>query len=131
MTESPSPQNLLALIIEDDPKLATIFSAAFEQANYQTEVIQDGQTALERLAALVPDLVILDLHLPFVSGMDILQRIRADERLAHAHVIVVTADLFRADAIGDQADAILFKPISFIRLQNLAAQLHTSQTAKP
>lgn len=131
MTEDPSPQNFLTLIIEDDPKLATIFSMAFQRADYQTEIIQDGQMATERLAATIPDVVILDLHLPFVSGGDLLKQIRADQRLAQTQIIVVTADLFRADALRDQADAVLFKPISFIHLQNLAANLHASQAAKP
>jgi DNA-binding response OmpR family regulator len=131
MTKDPSSQNFLALIIEDDPKLATIFSLAFQRAGYETEIIEDGRTATERLAAIIPDVVILDLHLPYVSGADILKRIRANERLAHTQVIVMTADLFRADALRGQADAVLFKPISFIQLQNLATKLRTSQTAKP
>jgi DNA-binding response OmpR family regulator len=131
MPKDPSSQNFLALIIEDDPKLATIFSLAFQRAGYDTEITEDGRIANERLAVIIPDIVILDLHLPFVSGADILKRIRADERLAHTQVIVMTADLFRAEALRGQANAILFKPISFIQLQNLATDLHASHTAKP
>ncbi|MCL4302351.1 MAG: response regulator [Anaerolineae bacterium] len=130
MTEDLSPSNFLVLIIEDDPKLAAIFSAAFQQANYKTEIIQDGQLATQQLANTIPEVVILDLHLPFVSGADILTQIRADPRLAHTHVVVVTADLFRAEALRDQADAVLFKPVGFIRLQNLVAKLQASQIAK-
>jgi CheY-like chemotaxis protein len=125
-----SPSNFLALIIEDDPKLAAIFSMALQQANYETKIIQDGQVAVQQLAITIPEVVILDLHLPFVSGADILTQIRADPRLARTQVIVVTADLFRAEALRDQANAVLLKPVGFIRLQNLVAKLQASQIAK-
>jgi len=131
MTGNLSPSNFRALIIEDDPKLAAIFSTALQQANYETEIIQDGQIAARRLAVIVPNVVILDLHLPFVSGTEILTQIRADQRLARTQVIIVTADLFRAEALRDQADAVLVKPVGFIRLQNLVAKLQSSQIAKP
>jgi DNA-binding response OmpR family regulator len=130
MTETQPTQNLMALIIEDDPKLGTIFSTAFERADFQTEIIQDGRLATERLAVTTPEIVILDLHLPFVSGTDLLSQIRADERLAHTQVIVVTADFFKAETLRDKADLVLVKPIGFIQLQNLAANLHASHTLK-
>lgn len=130
MTETQSTQTLMAMIIEDDPKLATIFSTAFERADFQTEIIQDGRLATERLAASIPEIVILDLHLPFVSGTDLLSQIRADERLAGTQVIVVTADFFKAEALRDKADLVLVKPIGFIQLQNLANNLHASYMLK-
>ena len=130
MIENHSYQNLLALIVEDDPKLATVFAAALQYANYKTEIIHEGQAAAQWLAVMVPDVVILDLHLPFVSGADLLKQIRADQRLAQTHVIVVTADLFRAEALRNQADAVLVKPVGFIRLQNIVAKLQATQLAK-
>lgn len=130
MAKNLAPAQFSALIVEDDPKLAAIFAAALEQANYRTEIISDGQQAIQHLAVTLPDIVILDLHLPFISGADILKHIRADQRLAKVQVIIVTADLFRAEALRDQADAILFKPVGFIRLQNLVAKLQASQITK-
>lgn len=127
MTENAGYQKLLALIVEDDPKLATVFAAALQYANYKTEIIHEGQAAAQRLAVMSPDVVILDLHLPFVSGADLLKQIRADQRLTQTHVIVVTADLYRAEAMHDQADAVLIKPVGFIRLQNIVAKLQASQ----
>ena len=55
-----------ALIIEDDEDMGTIFAAAMQQAGYETEVIADGRAALSRLQEIVPDMVVLDLHLPGV-----------------------------------------------------------------
>jgi DNA-binding response OmpR family regulator len=131
LTETPSPPNFLAFIIEDDPKLAAIFAIALQQANYETEIIPDGQIATQRLAITSPDVVILDLHLPYVSGVDILKQIRADQRLAQTYIIVVTADVFMADSLQGKANRVLVKPISFTRLQNLAAYLQASQSPNP
>ncbi len=116
----------LALIIEDDPKLSKIFAQALKMAKFETEVIQDGKVAMERLASVVPTVVILDLHLPHVSGRDILYKIRADERLANIRVILATADAQMADMLDDEADLILLKPISFSQLKEMATRLYPS-----
>lgn len=116
----------LALIVEDDEKLAHIFSLALQAAEFDTEVARDGEIARIRLTATVPTLVVLDLHLPYVSGMEILQQIRADKRLSQTRVIIVSADLFRAESLRSEADAVLIKPISINRLRDLAASLRPS-----
>ena len=112
----------LALIIEDDPAQQTIFSRAVEMANFNTEVIGNGGEALKRLGEVVPDLVILDLHLPTVSGDEILVSIRADERLASVPVILATADPILAETLADTSDLVLLKPISFNQLRDLASR---------
>ena len=118
-----------ALIIEDDPKLAIIFSESLKLAEFQTEIIRDGQAALERLAETVPDVVVLDLHLPFVSGRSILQRIRADGRLNETRVMVVTADAALADTLQSEADLALLKPVSVKQLRDLAVRLRPEKRA--
>ncbi|MEM7346893.1 MAG: response regulator, partial [Chloroflexota bacterium] len=72
----------LALIIEDELELADIFTVAVQTAEFETETIRNGSAARIRLQEVIPALVILDLHLPGASGKDILQQIRADERLS-------------------------------------------------
>lgn len=113
----------LALIIEDDMDLSTIFSEALKAGGFETEVIRDGNTAVQRLAATTPDVVVLDLHLPRVSGIDILHQIRADARLAETRVVVVTADARMAETLHDRADLVLVKPVSFTQLRDLAVRL--------
>ncbi|MCB0155754.1 MAG: response regulator, partial [Anaerolineae bacterium] len=81
----------LAFIIEDDDKLAAIFAQALQAAQYDSEIIQNGETAVFRLAETQPEIVILDLHLPRVSGKDILRKIRSDPRLEATRVILATA----------------------------------------
>jgi DNA-binding response OmpR family regulator len=112
-----------AMIIEDNEDLAIIFAEALQAAGFDTGIIQDGETALTRLEDCVPTIIILDLHLPYVSGEDILKRIRVDERLAETRVIIATADPRMADMLKNQADLVLLKPISFGQLRDLAARL--------
>ena len=115
--------NQLALIIEDSQTQALIMAEALRAAGFQTEVISTGDAAIERLAAVVPDIVVLDLHLPGVSGTDILRHIRAEARLEQIRVIVVTVEPQAADIIQDEADLVLLKPIDFAQLRDLAARL--------
>lgn len=112
-----------ALIIEDDFDLASIFAGALRIAEYEVEIVQDGRLALERLAALIPDIVVLDLHLPRVSGEDVLHHIRADRRLTKTRVMLATADPLLADNLREEADLVLIKPISFTQMRDLAARL--------
>jgi DNA-binding response OmpR family regulator len=116
--------NPLALIIEDDEDLAVIFREALVAAEYDTDVISDGQDALTRLAEVTPDLIVLDMHLPHVHGEDILRTIRADERLAHTRVVIATADAgIVYGSVGKLADTVLIKPIRFDQLRHLAERL--------
>jgi two-component system cell cycle response regulator DivK len=115
--------NPFALIIEDDIKLATIFAEALRMAQFETEIVLDGQAALNRLAATTPALVVLDLHLPHVSGSELLAHIRADERLAKTRVMLATADPLMAEPLRGQANLVLIKPISFHQMRDLAQRL--------
>jgi len=112
----------LALIIEDNEDQNLVFTKALETAGYQTESILDGLAAQKRLNEVVPEMVILDLHLPGSNGNNILAQIRRDVRLATTRVILATADAGLADLIQSQADAVLLKPISFAQLSLLASR---------
>lgn len=112
-----------ALVIEDDPDLSDIFSEALSVAGFEVEVIQDGQVALQRLASVEAVVIVLDIHLPNVSGDIILQHIKADEKFAKTRIIVTTADTISAELLRDKADIVLVKPISFGQLRDLASRL--------
>ncbi len=115
-----------ALIIEDDPHLANIFSKALQAAGFETEIVPDGAAALTKLAGAQPDMVVLDLHLPNVSGKDILLTIKSDHRLAQTKVILVTADALLAENLRAHSDLILIKPIGFHQLRDQAKRLVSS-----
>jgi CheY-like chemotaxis protein len=119
MTKQP-----LAIVIEDEADLATIFSEALKAGGFDTEVISDGADAIERLTSLQPEVIILDLHLPNVDGQDILRYIRGDEQLSEIKVLVATADSHMAELVEPDADLVLLKPISFVQLQTLAKRLN-------
>ena len=113
----------LALIIEDDFDLSEIFSAALQRDEFETEVVRDGRTAMNRLTGIAPAIVVLDLHLPYVDGATILNQIRATESFSKTAVIVTTADAQQADALQSIADLVLLKPVSVEQLHSLAKRL--------
>jgi DNA-binding response OmpR family regulator len=115
--------NRFALIVEDEIDLAIIFSKALQEAGFETQIVRAGDTALMWLNSTQPQIVILDLHLPRVSGEDILKQIRADARLEETKVIISTADPRLGELLQDQADLVLLKPIGFSQLRDLAARL--------
>jgi DNA-binding response OmpR family regulator len=117
---------LLALVIEDHEDHTIIFNNAFKMAGFETEVVTDGAVAQQRLSELIPAVVVLDLHLPNVSGEALLHQVRADERLADTKVIVVTADESLADKLIEGADLVLIKPVSFSHLRDLAQRFRAS-----
>ena len=111
------------LIIEDNPDLAIIFSEALQASDFETRIEHDGRAALQYLEAHVPDVVILDLHLPQVSGPEIMAAIKEDSRFAETRVLIATADPALAETLQDQADLVLLKPVSFGQLRDLAKRL--------
>lgn len=113
-----------ALVIEDDEDLSDIFAKALEEANYEVEAILDGLTARQRLEETKPHVVILDMHLPGLSGADLFAQIRGDPRLKDTLIVIATADARMGEAFNDVADFVLIKPIAFTQLRDLTARLH-------
>jgi CheY-like chemotaxis protein len=71
----------------------------------------------------VPYLVLLDMHLPYISGADLLTDIKNDERFNETTIIITTADARMGETYGDQADFVMIKPISFVQLRDLTSRL--------
>ena len=107
-------------IVEDYDDTANLFKWALEMAGYVVEVAKDGAVAQQRLSEIIPDLIILDIHMPRVSGDKLLQQIRSDERLVDTRVFLATADANMAAQLRDQAELVLLKPISVAQLKDLA-----------
>jgi CheY-like chemotaxis protein len=117
--------NELALIIEDDEDLANIFAEALRGVGFEVEIIADGKAAKERLFGdgTKPFLILLDMHLPFVSGADLLTSMKQDEHFNDTTIIITTADARMGETYGDQVDFVLIKPISFVQLRDLTSRL--------
>ena len=123
-----------ALIVEDERDIAALFRYVLDMAGFRTEIAFHGRDAVERLSHSQPNLVILDLSLPGVSGSEILESIRKDDRLRDTKVIVATAHAHIAESLSVEPDLVLFKPVSIEQLTNLVNRLslsEISQGAKP
>lgn len=122
-----------ALIIEDEPKLSNIFSASLKAVGFTTEAIMDGREALESLRSRedIPTLIILDLHLPNVSGDTLLSEIRSNDSLKNTRVLMVTADQIMGESLRKEADLLLLKPVSVVQLQRLATRLIERKHRQP
>lgn len=112
----------VVFIIEDDARLNNIASITL-QSDFEIESFMDGTTAAQRLDVFVPDLVVLDLHVPGFSGMELLKKVRSDERLVRTRVILTTADERQAETLTDAADIVLLKPVSPGQLRELAQRM--------
>ncbi len=113
----------LALVIEDDDGVAQAYADVLQAAGFTTEIARDGRAALQRLVALTPALVVLDMNLPLVSGAEILRYLRADARLSRTRVIVTTGEPQKVGAFEKDADLVLIKPVSVEQLSMFAARL--------
>lgn len=103
------------LIVDDEPSIVVPLEFLMKREGYEVSVAGDGQAALDALAASAPDLVILDVMLPKLSGFEVCRRIRADPRWAGLKVLMLTAkgrDQEVEKGLGLGADAYVTKPFS-------------------
>lgn len=114
--------NKRAFVIEDDQDLSEIFKQAIS-TKLDVEVIEDGQVAQKRLEEEIPFLILLDMHLPHVSGADLLKVIKADDRFEKTIIIITTADANMGEFYRNHVDFVMLKPISFVQLRDLVARL--------
>jgi DNA-binding response OmpR family regulator len=99
------------LIVEDDPAIAAFVQTALEREGFSTEHVDDGQKALERIGAAIPELIVLDLMLPSVDGLQVCQAIR--RRADYIPIIMLTAkddDVDKIVGLEMGADDYITKP---------------------
>ena len=100
------------LIIEDDENAAKAIRRVIMNAGFSVEIAENGCKALEMLKTQVPRLVISDLMMPFMNGIEVLGRIKADERLRGVKVMILSAvaQAKLEEALDAGADLVLAKP---------------------
>ncbi len=126
MLEPPEhPLRGRILIADDEPHIRRVLSTLLESSSFQVDEASNGREALDRVASDTPyDFVLLDLMMPFASGLDVLQKIRDDPRRSSTPVIILTAkgqDTDRENAFVRGADDFLTKPFS---PKKLLARIH-------
>ena len=117
---------LSVLIADDEPYVVELVRVTLEDDRVHVFEAADGQTALAVAEALAIDLVLLDVHLPDLSGLEVCRALRANPRFASARIVMLTAaaqqdDVMRGLAAG--ADDYLTKPFSPVRLLSLVDRL--------
>jgi DNA-binding response OmpR family regulator len=123
-----APQsNLRLLFVDDDPILREFAAVHLATETVDIDTAADGAEGLDRIAALKPDLVLLDLEMPNLDGFEVLRRLRADPATEHLPVIVVTGreDTGAIDRAFDAgATSFVAKPINWRLLSYQVRYVH-------
>ncbi len=120
-----------ALIVEDERDIAALFRHVLDVAGYHTEIVMNGKDTLTRLASTRPDIILLDLNLPGVSGTKILEQMHTDQRLKTVPVVVITGHSEMAGSLPVEPDLVLMKPVNLDQLSSLVQRLRKTQGAMP
>ena len=106
------------LVVEDNELNSKLFCDLLRAHGYVAEPVRDGRDALARAREVMPDLIIMDIQLPHVSGMELIQQLKSEPALRTIPIMAVTAYAGKGDeeqirAAG--AEAYVSKPISVIK----------------
>ena len=118
MSDQPS-----ALIVDDSIETTYILQRALEENGYAVQILHDGEQAATMLETLAPDLVLLDLNLPFVSGQQLLAQIKTAPQLQQTFIVVISADNDELENLAGEVDAIISKPVLYSQLRHAIAGL--------
>jgi CheY-like chemotaxis protein len=103
------------LVVDDNPDSVIIMRTILESQGYEVAVATNGAEALEQVTEATPDLVLLDIMMPNVGGLEVLQRMREDARTGRVPVILVTAKAQDEDVMSGYqygADYYITKPFT-------------------
>ena len=106
------------LVVEDNELNLKLFCDLLRAHGHATEPVRDGREVLQRARDFTPDLIIMDIQLPHISGLELIEALKKDETLSPVPIMAVTAyagkgDEDRIRAAG--AEAYVSKPISVIK----------------
>ena len=114
------------LVVEDNELNLKLFCDLLRAHEFVAEPVRDGREAVARARDFTPDLIIMDIQMPHVTGYELILELKADEALRHIPVMAVTAYAGREDEErirGAGADAYVSKPISLARFMEAVRAL--------
>ena len=114
------------LVIEDEKEISLIMKLRLQSLGYEVLQAFDGEEGLKCAREAGPDLIVLDLVLPKVSGMQIIQALKNDDKYKSIPVVVVTGltqDNQDIRAMVERAEAYFLKPFDFVELTTMIADL--------
>jgi two-component system cell cycle response regulator DivK len=117
------------LVVEDNELNLKLFCDLLRAHGYAVEPVRDGREALERARAFAPDLVVMDIQMPHISGLELIEQMKADSELRATPIMAVTAYAAKGDEerIRDAgAEGYVSKPISVLRFVEAVAGLLTA-----
>ena len=107
------------LILEDEIEIAEVYTEYLVSKGHETVIASNGLEGLEKLKDFIPNLILLDLNMPKITGKEVLEKIKTDPDLENMPVIVVTNSDYKKDMIECyrlRADGYLQKPADFKKL---------------
>ena len=114
------------LVVEDNELNLKLFCDLLRAHGYEAEPVRDGRDAVARAREFAPDLVVMDIQMPHVSGLELIEQMKRDEGLRRTPIMAVTAYAARGDEerIRDAgAEGYVSKPISVVRFVEAVAGL--------
>ena len=112
------------LVVDDDPIIQRLLQMNFEMEGYKVITASDGQEGLDKVRSERPDLVVLDVMMPKMNGLEVAAALKDDEELASIPVLLLSAKAQESDVqagIGSGADGYMTKPFEPIELLNRVA----------
>ena len=101
------------LVVDDSDVIRTLISVNLEMEGFEVVTAVDGQDALDKIIEVAPDVMTIDVVMPRLDGFDTVAQVRADPRISHLKIAIVTAcaqeaDIRRGESVG--VDAYITKP---------------------
>jgi two-component system cell cycle response regulator DivK len=106
------------LVVEDNELNLRLFCDLLRVHGYEAEPVRDGREAVDRARAFAPDLIVMDIQMPHISGLELIEQIKADAELRPIPIMAVTAYAAKGDEerIRDAgAEGYVSKPISVLK----------------
>ncbi|MCU0463288.1 MAG: response regulator [Anaerolineae bacterium] len=112
------------LIVDDNPDLLTIFSVGLEDEAFDIHTAVDGVDAMDKIREVCPDVLILDVNMPRMDGLEVLSALRNTPEYQHLKIILITGDsTVPGFPESGAADLVLSKPVSVMELAQLTRRL--------